>query len=42
MFSGGSKENIGKKRVNRRQKILRQHRAYADKKEYCDGTIFRY
>ena len=31
------------RKLNRRQKILRQqHTASADKKEYFDGTIFRY
>ena len=30
------------RKLNRRQKILRQHTASADKKEYLDGTIFRY
>ena len=30
------------RKVNRRQKILRQHTASPDKKKYFDSTLFRY
>ena len=30
------------RKLNTGQKIFRQHRASADKKEYFDGTIFQY
>ena len=30
------------RKLNRRQKISRQHTASAEKKEYFDGTLFRY
>ena len=29
-------------KANRRQNILREHTASVDKKEYFNGTIFRY
>ena len=30
------------RKLNRRQKILSQHTASVNKKDYFDGTIFRY